>query len=526
MLVGRPRRRCDTEGRRRAVGFLAAYLFAAGFYLVTAVNALNLATYSGSDAGVFNAVFYQLSQGRRLYRDVFDHKDPLFYYLYTAARIVFGASGPMLWEMLISLSTIGVLFLILRRIGYGPLLSLGCVLTYLAFYFSPRIYAPLHTYHQALLFLFLALYLALTGRIALAGGAYAAAVLSKLTVLAFAPSVIVGVAFPLVRYGLRPLRQRFARWSLGAVTVGLGVAIWMLARGELAGYLDAVQVNLRYADIFASAVAPNRPFPQMRVTLGQPLLWFLLLSAVVLGARLAFIALQARRLATVEEAERNEILSSVGLVGAAVGSVLAWMVILLQGAWFGHYFMSVAPSIFLCAASLPTTVRAALPRQLLARPIASLGASAIGIVMITGGFAPLGSFSARAMKCPEWNRRENDPTFAACARQFVPNGGRFAVVGSNAGYTAAGATPEDFVLVCRLFYQFPWLGEQLISEFVDCLANRPDVVFVRPLLYFDAATTERIRKVISQRYQPIGQCGDTAVWRRSAPAQSELHRSA
>ena len=97
----RPRAGRAEKARSLSVDVLLAALIFVGIvaYVPTALSA---PTVVQSDAGVFYSVFHQLAQGRRLYAEVFDHKDPLFYAPHAAAYAMLGLSGPMVWETMLS----------------------------------------------------------------------------------------------------------------------------------------------------------------------------------------------------------------------------------------------------------------------------------------------------------------------------------------------------------------------------------------------------------------------------------------
>lgn len=483
------------------------------------MTVLNTPVYVGSDAGVFNAIFYQMSLGRKLYRDVFDIKEPLFFHGYAFFRHLFGIGGPMLWETLLTLLTIGVLFRIAWRAGLSAGMSLCAVLTYLLFYFNPDIYQPLHTYHQALFLMLLAFALALEDRPVPAGAAVALALWSKATLATFIPALAIAVSLPLVRRHGTGALPRLLRFAAGGALVGLSIVVFLAVRSELRGYRDVVQTNFEYTELISAALNwKNDPVGRTAEVVGRPMLVVLAVATGIIGGVGAVIVHALRRRG---HDPSSGTLSRLGLLGIALGCLAGTTLILFQAAWFNHYFASLAPGAFFVAIALGSGLRL-LPLHRMAAFGSWAGAVALPVAALATGFFPTSALSYHAPSCPVLPGSDvHDPQFVHCLRglTFESDAPRtFAIVGPNSSDSPAASMPKDFRLGCRLFFQFPWHGHRLLNEFADCLDGDVDVVVAENLIHFeqprDQVMARRIDSIIRGRFDLVGQCGRFMIWER------------
>lgn len=503
-----------------ALKFSAAYATASCLYLFFTLNVLNTPVYTGSDAGVFNAMFYQMSLGRKLYRDVFDIKDPLFFHGYAFFRQLLGIAGPMTWETILTLLTIGVLFRIAWRAGLSAGMSLFAVMAYLVFYFNPNIYQPIHTYHQSLFLLLLGFALAVEDRPLPAGVSVALALWSKATLAAFLPAIAVAVALPICRRQPAGALPRLFRFTAACGVTGSLVAVLLAMSGEFRGYVDVVKANFGYTAIISAALGwHNDPFGRTREILGLPMLMIFTVATVTISAGGVLILYRVARSARRDEGTGAS--SNLGLIGVAVGCLAGAGLILFQAAWFNHYFASLAPGAFFATVALACLLRR-LPFSRLAAVGSWIGTCVLLAGALMTGFFPTSGLSYRAPSCPfPPDSDVQDPDFVRCLRTitFAPARTRtFAVVGPNANDTPVASMPADFIVGCRLFFQFPWNGQRMLDEFATCVARDVDVVIAEDLLHFERpphkAMARRIDSAVQRHFNLVGQCGRFRIWER------------
>ena len=496
---------------------------------------LRAPTWVASDAGVFYSVFNQLGQGRRLYIDVFDHKDPLFYVGHTLAYGALGPRGPMLWEGALSLVLLVAVLQLGARRGLGLLARVLLAVVFAAVHFLPPVYVPVHTYQQALALALVALWLAAGGRTGVAGAVFAAAVWSKLTLATLAPGFLVFVA--LSGSDRSSWRGRLTRAVGGAVSTTCLVAGLLYARGELRGYADALAVNVLY---------PSLNPPDITTFVNTPDLWgrvVTLYTAPLATVYLALVVTSAGLALTVREP------APTGIPVRA----LAWLALLAFGgtlttltiaSWWAHHFQMAGVALVLALLPLLAVLSAAgegtraptigLPRSrwtlAMLGSIPRWGALAAGVgvpMVVLGVVAPV--FASRVTvqglgwtpldpctmlvsvyASPGTRRPE-----CALLQEWWPAGTRFATLQANNPGTLAAWTPPSMVLACRVFYQFVWLDPRLLDEAADCIANGAvDVVFRASPSGSYRRANDPLLDSLRSSYRLTRRHGDIEVWER------------
>ena len=198
-----------------------------------------------SDPGVFMSVAARLLEGDRLYAEVFDNKDPLFFYSYAGALWVGGWRGPFLLDALwlgVAAVSMGLLLRELR--APRAVVVVGFFVYPLAL--TAEWYLVGMSMLGALAVAPLVPWLWLRGWCAAAGAAVVGAMLLKLNL---APLVAAPLVALLALRVPDTSRARSAlRAALGAGCAVLVAAAVLALRGELRGYLEAVAYNVHYAD--------------------------------------------------------------------------------------------------------------------------------------------------------------------------------------------------------------------------------------------------------------------------------------
>ena len=506
------RPRPNGQVRAAVVDILLAALVFVG--VVAAVpTALSAPTVVRSDAGVFYSVFHQLAQGRRLYAEVFDHKDPLFYAPHATAYALVGLPGPMVWETLVSAVLVLAVVLLGRQLGLPPLGRLAVAATFAVLHFLPDVYVPLHTYHQGIALLILALVAAAAGRPLVAGGLFGAAILSKLPLVAMLPAMLLLAAFghasPASWWAAG---QRVTRALAGVLATVAAVLAALLARGELGGYGDAILQNLAYPTLNVSVATSFRQGSNLwdRATslLTTPLV-VAYLALLGIAAAVVIVAF-ARRLAAAE------LRSAVLALAVGIGA----FAMLRTASWWSHHFQVAGLAFALVV--VPTML---LLRRL-SRPL-SLGGT-LALVLGVGGLllSPrlAGTYALQPLElraadpCDLQERPgRRAPSRRECALlgETWPDGTRFATIQQNESGALAAWTGPEMRLACRLFYQFPWFRPELLDELADCLERgEVDVIFKAPLGYDVPRLQRRLDRVLRRDFELVRRHGDVEVWQR------------
>jgi hypothetical protein len=511
--------------------WVLAFAVLAALYLQHAPNVLNTPVYTGNDGWIFNSEFVQVSRGVPLYSGVWEHKDPVYFYVYSIFERLFGLTGPMICETLISLGMIAVLLAIARRLGMPALVATACTGICLLYLFSPNVYWPMNTYHLALLLCFTSVLLALYGRLAVAGGVFAAAVFANMPMAAFGPAAL---AIPVVSAApdWSSVWHRCRAWIIGAVAFTLILVLTLLVRGELFGYIGVIQSNLTYSSILQAAVGiVNHPFYNFENTVGRLCAFAMVCLAAILSFVVVLRVIRQLKAAR-DPADNSAQRQLTGVMVAAVLAGAAGAVILHIASYFADYFECLTPLFFLLPvsfASLLGTIDLGIGRRfqsvtLRGQRLAVAGVLALAVVMIFSGFVTPTALAGppQQMSLAFMAVNSVDPAVSTCIDKypFAHQSTTFASIGTNV-FAVECLVPPNMHLACALMYQFPWQGDFVLDEFKSCLAVRPQIVFVEPLLYFtgsNAGYKTELLATLHAHFEMIGSCYLEEIWQRKPGA--------
>ena len=474
---------------------------AAGIFLA----ALRVEPQVWGDPGVWLSVGARLLEGDRLYADVFDNKDPLFFYSYAATLWLGGVRGPFALEIVwLGVATVGMA-LALRALRAGTLAALAGALVY-PFALTAAWYDPGATMVPALALAPVALWLWLRGSPFAAGAVAVAAALFKLNL----GLVVVAPLLALLALGeIGASRVRRALEAAAGATLALLVAAAALAiRGELGAYLDTIAYNVHYSDAGVNGGGVSTHLDVVRELFAQSGKWQL---------PAAWLALAV-------------------LLGVTVAGWILW----------GETFRRVsAVSVATLAAALVTLALTAIfveHAQLLAYP-AALGAATL-VLAAKGLWKPIGALTAAvcvgfalwsALKHEDLSRLTirtwttaplSTPGLAleeTRARSY-PDASQvaYAVLGRNSEDGHAAFIDESMDLRCRYFHQYPFYRQAQLDETIACVRREdPRLVLVTTGLYDpipgEPAWEEFVaeaRALLASRYDLVTERGMSQVWRR------------
>jgi hypothetical protein len=396
----------------------------------------------------------------------------------------------------------------------------GICLLYL---FSPAFYWPLNTYHLALLLFFTSLLLALHGRYGISGVLFAASVFAKMPMVAFAPAIL---ALPALRAAPEwsDLWRRCRGWLFGVAIFTAALTCTLAVRGELSGYLTVIRVNLSLSAAFQRDLGVvNHPFHNFEGRVGT------LCAFVMLGLTIGLSLIVVIRIARQFRAGRTQtgVVTRVetAVMVATVFAGFAGAVILHVASWYGDFFECLTPLFFLlpislalCLRSLNLRVGGRLARtDPRGRALSLLGVVCLGGVMILSGFVELAALTGapEPVSLGFTSAAWIDPTVSWCFDRysFAHESTAYASVGANEFATEC-LVPANMHLVCPLFFQFPWFGSELLDQFKSCLATKPEVVFVVPLLNSTPSFVKEVTAILDDHFEEIGSCPPFEIWQR------------
>jgi hypothetical protein len=418
------------------------------------------------DAGTFVSVAARMLKGDRLYADVFDNKDPLFFYGDAAALAVGGWRGPSaldaLWLAIAAVATAGFLRSVTENLWAALFGFVAYPLLLTASWYSSG-----YSLLAALALAPLVAWLAATKRWLPAGVVLGLALLFKSNL------GLVLVAAPVAL--LVAQRRSGDTWrSLGRYAVGTGAALALAAvvlgvRGELGPYLGVLHENLHYAnDVLAyrehGSGIPGHVRIAFDLTPHRRRLALVLVGAVVLA-----VLLYRRR-----RASRS--LDTMGLVVLATGAATA-VTLALTAVWGSHMQMlAYAEALLLVYAGLAASALAGtrVPPGAVAAVVSLAG------LWVVGGFEPPGIATPAHER---WTTAPPTITATAleqAATRYLPGQREvtYARLGSNDDGHAE-FLDDRFSLACARFHQYRFTRN--LDAVLRCVATKlPDEVVTAP----------------------------------------------
>jgi hypothetical protein len=439
-----------------------------------------------SDSGVFLSVAGRLLHGDRLYVNVFDNKDPLFFYSHAAALGIFGWAGPFLLDVIWVAIAAGSTLLLLRALG-ASWLTAGVGFVAYPLLLTGEWYYAGYSLLAALSFAPLIGWLWLRQRFALAGALFAVGLLYKVNLALVIASVPLAIV--LLRPPARPLKLQVARAAIGAGAVLAATAIALALAGELHGYLETLVNNVSYSrevlrttgnppgvpgHIKVAAWAASQPGHLAGVAVGKPLHLAVVVALFLAAGLLAIGSLWrvAGRWGKPSPDPVVRALAALYLCSVATTAVT----LALTAAWFPHGQMLAFPSfaliVFLVARIKPEMVR--MPRPAIAVAIAVVGLVALGGTAAArhardGG---IGSwFQAGHSRTANLLMRTADVRFPQLHTIT------FAHLGQNDEEGAAAFLDDRFVLACPAIAQYLFTPD--LGSVLHCIrSKKPQLILV------------------------------------------------
>jgi hypothetical protein len=466
--------------------------------------------YVASDQGVFLSVAGRMLDGDHLYAEVFDNKDPLFFYTYAGALWVGGWRGPFLLDAIwVGLAGVSVA-LLARRIGAPRSAGVASFFVY-PLALTAGWYLVGLSMLAALAVVPLAPWFWLRGRFAWAGVVVAVVMLLKLNLapLALAP---LGA---LVALGAPEERRRRA---LAQGVFGLGGALaaasaFLGVRGELGSYLGAITHNVHYSSARTTADGTvGRAVEHLRVA------WDFFYRAGRWQAPLAVLVLVAFAvafgLAWARGTRPERLLGAV----AAATLVSAFAVLALTAYWWEHLQLLACPAT-LVAASLIWRADASFGRR--------SGAVAATVVTLFAGWSTLKDDGSRDVSTL-WTSPPISPGAIALERareRFQPEARRvtYMVLGSNSEGGHAAFIDRKFDLACRYFHLYVFSRSEEFDDTLACASRESPTFVLVTLGFFEPAGNVpewntfvmRSRRLLEAHYEVVErEYPGVQVWKR------------
>ncbi|MFH1541744.1 MAG: glycosyltransferase family 39 protein [bacterium] len=281
------------------------------------------------DEGVYGYMAQRINAGDLPYRDVFDHKPPVVYYLYAAAFNIFPDNllTVRLLGALASLISLLLLFFIGRRL-WGEEAGLIAAFLYAIFSVGPYSQGTSSNTEVFMMMFLLASFLSFLKKRNFATGLLAGAALMTKLVAVF--NVFALFVFLLYLLGNKQIGWRqIVVFSLATVLVPLAFVAYFLGQGILADFWSAVVTyNLNYVSP-AGSLAGVIIWPWRMAKAENGLIWLLG------GVGVYFIVRYYRK-------PENYL-----VLGWLLASLLG---LCAGGHFYGHYFIQIIPVLVLLSA--------------------------------------------------------------------------------------------------------------------------------------------------------------------------------
>ena len=466
--------------------------------------------YVAGDQGVFLSVAARMLDGDRLYAEVFDNKDPLFFYTYAGALWVGGWRGPFLLDAIwVGLAGVSVA-LLARAIGAPRSAVVASFFVY-PLALTAGWYLVGLSMLAALAVVPFAPWFWLRGRFVSAGVVVALVTLLKLNLapLALAPlGALLALGAP-----EEPRRRALAHGALGLGGALATATAFLGVRGELGGYLGAITHNVHYSSARTTADGTvGRALEHLRVG------WDFFYRAGRWQAPLAVLVLVAFAVAVgLAWARGTRAERRLGAVAAAT-LVAAFVVIALTAYWWEHLQLLACPAT-LVAASLIWRADASFGRR--------SGAIAATIVTLFAGWSTLKADASRDLS-PVWTARVISPGAIALERareRFQPDARHvtYMVLGSNSEGGHAAFIGPEFDLACRYFNLYFFSRGEQFDDTLACAARESPTFVLVTLGFFEPAGdvpewnafVRRSRRFLEARYELVErEHPGVQVWKR------------
>jgi hypothetical protein len=414
---------------------------------------------NSGDFAVWITVHEFLKRGHMLYRDIWDHKDPGFFFLSHPLFEAYSVRGLYIFGLLMTVClTLGIFLCTFKLIGAigAAALAAGATIFYSGL---PSFWSTYtETYSVGLCVLGLAL---ITSAPMLAGVIIALSCTMKLSVVIIV-AIVVGAALirrPFTSTSLTSLWRLIAGYAFGLAAFGL----YFWREVDIQGWLQVVAFNREYA----ARRSPPYDWGMWRsLFFSAPImiqqLFMLVAVAIPLSSLLKLIF---------QRKQEQTLLIPPALL-ALTSAVGGLCVMMLQYPPSPHHWQFLAGmAVFSASIGIASFIHQ-IPHRYLR------------LSMVVALAVPVFAHSQPALHLARhggWRNFYRVAEQHAQLRDFIkglPNQMSFAIYGLNDSRIDFSEAPRSLRLACRFFFQGGMLSPTFYEEIISCLDRAPDVVFL------------------------------------------------
>jgi hypothetical protein len=415
-----------------------------------------------SDRAIFVSVAEYLNKGSRLYVDVYDNKDPLFYYAVSSQRL-FGVTGEYVFELSMALIAALSACDIARSLGSVGKLHQKALLIAVPFLVTGAFWVPGDTHLPATAMALLCCSLYFRKRFLLSGSLMAILLFTKL--IMFPLPVVFCLASELS--SSRERRLRTAAQNLGLILIGfifsaVSILAILASRGELFGYLQAQQNNILYAN---SVLIDSYGFAG---PLGSHLRTVFTDQAGVVSV--VVVPFAGLILAICVAIDRGEPQARSFAIATLATFLFSLFILAIMGLWRHHLqIMYFGQTLILIA--LAAMLSSHLKRR--SRPITMI--SVISLAVLLGGMPSFRHYiDSPAAVVKKLASASQDSAESQSFRLASTNGDAFARLGQNSNVIPHGSPMDK--LACPDFHQYLFYSSERLQNILDCVRMAPTLV--------------------------------------------------
>lgn len=281
------------------------------------------------DRGIFVSIAERLLAGDKLYVDVWENKDPIFYYMISLGR-VFSPYADVVLEILYIVIAATSLYVISRSFNFRKTTALMIGFIACPIIVTGGNYYPGYSHLPGMALVFASLAFLLRDRHFLCGQLFSFLIFTKLTTAPVLLSMIIVVL--LINRNLQKIKLLF----FGILTGAVISVVALLMRGEFLGYINNFRFNMTYAD---ENLYPTWPQPIAHVLKSGNSISFSLSLLVVL-----ILIAEYSRLRKVKFSE-NQSTDWILLVITFASFIASYIVLSLTGLWDHHNQILYIPAL-------------------------------------------------------------------------------------------------------------------------------------------------------------------------------------
>lgn len=414
---------------------------------------------TSSDRGIFVSVAERLLAGDILYVDVWDNKDPLFYYGLALGRTI-SPYADILLELMWIVGAGTAVYVLARKLGCNAPGALFAAFGMTPLILTGGLYRTGYTHLPGTALVLLVMAATVSRRFAAAG--------FLLAILAFLKLVMLPIALLLILTVIT-LRKEWRALVPGGVSFAVSAVALMgllYAREEFFPYLRAQVQNVSYSQ----GVLVDERWGSF---VGH-LMLAASIDAVVVAAAVSlavvWVFAKDRRAGGTRPVERRSLVFWACAGSALVGAL---MVLGFTGMWDHHGQVLYVPAILVGVGAVHRFQPAFNVRSAL--PVAAL----VGLaVVLAGPTAPLRYGGAALISGPRSLAVLNDVSAEARAVLSVAPTGTYARLGANDDDGHAYGL-RNWKLACPRFQQYAFDNAEVLESVAECLPTA-DVVLVSP----------------------------------------------